>query len=304
MELFFSSRLLFGEGVLNQLHVWGGRFLDLFMIAITSLGDENFYIVFIPLIYWCLDKTLATRIGGAFLVSTIVNDTAKGIFGNPRPVAERLVEGIRELNTEYMPKNSPGFPSGHAQSAVVFWGALAFYAGRRRLYAPALILILLIAYSRLYLAVHFLGDVLGGLIIGIIFLALYIIILAWIEKKYALVNRSLVVAAALVIPYLLFKILPGNDLGKTAGVLSGFIVGIILEREKLDFVSRSGFAAQLVKIVIGFAGVILIKAGLKPLLPTAQSSDFLRYWLMGMWITFLAPYIFERIPLTRRASDS
>ncbi|HSV98226.1 MAG TPA: phosphatase PAP2 family protein [Spirochaetota bacterium] len=300
METFFADQLLFGEEILNRLHIFAGPLLDRLMVAITVMGNEIFYTLLIPLIYWCASKRIAILAGGSLLVGTVVNDALKGVWMNPRPDPAKLIPNIDELNRTHIPKNSPGFPSGHAQSAVAFWGALAWYVGRTPFVAPCVIIILLISYSRLYLGVHFLGDVLGGLAFGCVTLALYIVAVAWMRKKYELVNRYALIAAALIVPYLLFKILPGHEQAKTLGVLSGFLVGIILERGRVDFHPGGTLVKQLIMILAGLAGLFAIKAGLKPLLPGLDSADFLRYWLMGMWVTLVAPWIFVRFGIARQ----
>lgn len=294
MEAFFAHPLLFGEDILNRLHIFAGPVLDHIMVAITVMGNEIFYTLLIPLLYWCASKRVAILAGGSFLVGTMVNDALKDVWMNPRPDPANLVPNINELNERYIPKNSPGFPSGHSQSAVAFWGALAWYVGRTPFVAACVIIILLIAYSRLYLGVHFFGDVLGGLTFGLAGLALYIVAVAWIRKKHELINRYALIAAALIAPYLLFKLLPGHEQAKTLGVLSGFLVGIILERDRVDFSPRAALPGHLLKIAIGLAGLFAVKAGLKPLLPEIASADFLRYWIMGMWVTLAAPWIFVR----------
>lgn len=300
MEAFFGNQLLFGEEILNRLHIFAGPVFDQLMVAITVMGNEIFYTLLIPLIYWCASKRVAILAGGSFLVGTMVNDALKDVWMNPRPDPANLVPNINELNERYIPRNSPGFPSGHAQSAVAFWGALAWYVGRTPFVAACVIIILLIAYSRLFLGVHFLGDVLGGLSFGLVALALYIVAVAWIRKKHELINRYALIAASLIVPYLLFKILPGHEQAKTLGVLSGFLVGIILEKGRVDFNPGGTLVKQLVMILAGLAGLFIIKTGVKPLLPDLASADFLRYWLMGMWVTLVAPWIFVRFGIARQ----
>ena len=66
-----------------------------------------------------------------------------------------------------------GFPSGHAQLAVVTWGALAIFAGTRAAALGAAVIIIGICLSRLYLGVHDIEDVAGGLTLGVLGLLLF-----------------------------------------------------------------------------------------------------------------------------------
>ena len=298
MDAFFANQLLFGEDILNRLHIFAGPVLDYIMLAITVMGNEIFFTLLIPIIYWCASKRLAILAGGSFLIGTVANDAIKEIWKNPRPDPLKLVPNINELNERYIPKNSPGFPSGHTQSAVAFWGALAYYVRKTPFAAACVVIILLIAYSRLYLAVHFFGDVLGGFAFGLIGLSLYIIAVAWIRKRYELLNRYALIAAATLLPYILFLLLPGHELVKALGVLSGFLVGVILEREIVDFHPAAALPMHLAKIAIGLAGVFAIQIGLKALLPGIAASNYLRYWVMGIWVTLAAPWLFVRFGIT------
>jgi membrane-associated phospholipid phosphatase len=64
-----------------------------------------------------------------------------------------------------------GFPSGHASIAIVFWGALALLFQKRWLNILSVTMMVLIPFSRIYLGVHFLADVIGGVVLGALLLA-------------------------------------------------------------------------------------------------------------------------------------
>ena len=77
------------------------------------------------------------------------------------------------------------FPSGHAMASIVFYGLLAIYvsvSARQRYAAPvaigaAVLMVVLVSFSRVYLGLHYLSDVLGGVSEGIAWLALSVF--AW-----------------------------------------------------------------------------------------------------------------------------
>jgi len=303
METFFANGFLFGEETLNQIHLFLGSWFDWTMVGFTTMGNEIFYIMFIPIVFWCYDKVFAARVGGAFLIGVLFNSFFKDLFTNPRPNPELMAPGIRELAIRYIPQDSPGFPSGHTQNAVVFWGAIAWYLKKKQAFLIAGAIIALIAYSRLYLGVHFLGDVLGGFVFGVIVLAAYLFSTAWIEKNYGLLNQAALLVIVLLVPYLLFKFLHVYDADKSLGVLSGFLAGYILEKGRVDFVPRNKLIPTITKLIIGFSGLFLIKSGVKALLPHMAAVDYFRYWLIGIWITFFAPYLFSKLPSLRTQEE-
>ncbi|MBI5793747.1 LssY C-terminal domain-containing protein [Candidatus Uhrbacteria bacterium] len=84
-------------------------------------------------------------------------------------------------------EDSFSFPSGHATVAVVFWGFLAYLVWRTirnrsvrlNMIFLSTVIILLIGFSRLYLGVHYLSDVLGGYLLGMIWLIIGISLCEW-----------------------------------------------------------------------------------------------------------------------------
>ncbi|MEW6526792.1 MAG: phosphatase PAP2 family protein [Spirochaetota bacterium] len=300
--MFFSNQLLFSEQTLNQIHLYAGRWLDFVMVAFTQLGNEMFYILVIPFLFWCVNKRVATIVGIAFLLSAAINDIAKFLFINPRPDAANLAPPIAELNRMYCPVNSPGFPSGHAQSAIVFWGTLAYVLKHRVFTLFSLFLIIAISYSRLYLGVHFLGDVAGGIILGTV---IFLCVIALIPHYDKLWNTGIIPAVALfvIVPFIIAIALTGNEIAKSFGVLSGFAIGFILNKDKSEEMTFTILPA-LCKFIIGIIILLVIKEGLKIVFPSSSVFDFIRYWFMGLWVSYGAPALFMQIPYLSKKSNS
>ncbi|MGB4267741.1 MAG: phosphatase PAP2 family protein [Spirochaetota bacterium] len=299
--MFFTNQLLFSEQTLNQIHLYAGRWLDFVMVAFTQLGNEMFYILVIPFLFWCVNKRVATIVGIAFLLSSAINDIAKFLFVNPRPNAANLAPQIAELNRMYCPVKSPGFPSGHAQSAVVFWGTLAYVLKHRIFTIFSLFLIVAISYSRLYLGVHFLGDVAGGIILGTV---IFLSVIALIPQYDRLWNTRIIPAIIffVIIPFIIAIVLTGNEIAKSLGVLSGFAIGFILNKDKSEEITFS-IVPALVKFVIGITILLVIKEGLKIVFPTSNVFDFIRYWFIGLWVSFGAPALFMQIPYLSKKTE-
>ena len=302
MEQFFNSSFLFGEEILNQAHVFAGGWLDRFMLAVTSLGNETFYLLALPLLYWCWDRKKALYAGAAFLIAISLNDIMKAAFSHPRPDPEKLLPGIRELAARYSP-SSPGFPSGHAQGSIAFWGSLAVTARNRTAWILCAVLILLITYSRIYLGVHFMGDVLFGLLLGAVCLALIIPAANIIGSHYRRYHAAAVIAVLVILPLAAVMFLPGDMLAKDMGTISGFLIGAYIADKKIQFNPRNRIACQAAKIAIGIAGLAAIRFGLKAVLPDLPISGFFRYWLVGAWVSIGAPYVFSRISALRGDTD-
>jgi membrane-associated phospholipid phosphatase len=97
----------------------------------------------------------------------------------------------RPVQYSYYHMDSYSFPSGHATAAVAFYG-IVFYLlirlAKRRLtkfvlLISGLAIILLIGFSRMYLCEHFLSDVVGGYLLGFLWLLLSISVILWKEDR-------------------------------------------------------------------------------------------------------------------------
>ena len=294
MENFFSNQLLFGEGSLNTIHLFLGAWFDMFMVIITWLGNEAFYTLILPILYWCYHKKNTVKIGLVFLLSAALNDMAKEFFHHPRPDPKFLLEGIKNLALRYSPQGY-GFPSGHTQSTISFFGTLFYLTKNTYIRILSIALIILIPYSRMYLGVHYFGDVLGGVVIGVLTLIVFIPALILAEKKSFAFNETLLAVLLLIVPILVYILIPGNAVNKVMGVLSGFLIGVVYAEKRIDFNPKATFSAGILKVIIGLSMVFAIKAGLKAVLPAIPAADFFRYWVMGFCITFGAPLLFSKI---------
>ncbi len=299
METWLKDPFFFGEEILNTLHIFAGTWLDTFMATVTKLGSQMFYVIILPIAYWTGDKKTTLKIGAVFLISAVFNDFFKELYNNPRPDPAGLLDGIKELNRTYIPRNSPGFPSGHTQGAVTFWGSAFAYIKWKPLRVLAVLLILLIPYSRMYLGVHYLGDVIGGFLIGGILLALLIPLNGLAERRWQDIPGMIIIFTMTVLPLLLLFILPGKTLSQPLAVLSSMVCGAYIAHDRIVFSPKSGPAAAAVKVILGLAVIMVLKAGLKPLLPANTVGGYFRYWLIGFWVTFGAPLLFSRFAFLR-----
>ena len=294
MDIFFSNPYLFGEGTLNLLHIYGSTLLDHVMVWTTRMGGQLFFIIAIPVLYWCYDKKLAVRIGSIYLLAAFVNTEVKSLFNNPRPDPAKLSQPIRDLYHAYAPK-SPGFPSGHTQGTVAFWGSASYYIPRRAVWITGAILMILVPYSRMYLGVHYAGDVLGGYVLGMLCLALFIPLVNSVEKNMVVLSRIAAIMVINITPWGLHIVLPEMSLLRITGIAAGLATGIVLGRGTLEFHVKNVLLAHLTKTVIGIGGIVLIYACMKAML-RFNYAPFARYWSIGIWITIGAPFIFSRVP--------
>ena len=136
--------------------------MDVIMRAVTFLGEAGWFWIALGLVLAIIPKTrkIGFTVLGALILSLIFcNITIKPIVARVRPYD--IKEGIELLITK---PHDASFPSGH--SSASFAAAVAMVLYNKKIGIPAVVLASLIAFSRLYLYVHFPTDVLGGIILG------------------------------------------------------------------------------------------------------------------------------------------
>ncbi|MBU3145723.1 phosphatase PAP2 family protein [Clostridium sp. CF012] len=260
-------------------------FLDIFFQIVTMTGEEYFYIIVAAIIFWCVNKKFGYKLGFALLTGTIVNTALKDLVDAARPIG---VSGIRSLRVQTATGQS--FPSGHTQGAATFWFSWIVQIRKRWIYIFGSTAILLVAYSRMYLGVHYPIDVIGGIVIGVVwvFISNYIF-------EYAETTRKKWVLMIIVVPMLIGMIyLKETTYYTISGTVLGFYIGYILESKYVHYDVRNTKAAQLIKLLFGLTILITLKNTLKVILPINMFSDFFRYFVIGLWITVGAPSIFKK----------
>lgn len=140
-------------------------FMDAFMPFITKFCDGGIFYIALTILLLIIPKT--RRLGLAAAFALVINHVAtnmviKNIVCRPRPCHLREVEMLVHIPSSY------SFPSGHTSTSfAVTFALMLLDRGKWRLWLPVGILSCLIAFSRMYLYVHFPTDILGGIVVGL-----------------------------------------------------------------------------------------------------------------------------------------
>jgi membrane-associated phospholipid phosphatase len=291
-----DGMLGWGLDVIGTLQQLSPAF-DLPFTLLTVLGDEVFYLLFLPFVYWCLDRRLGSRLIVLVLLSAYLNVVIKALAGQPRPVD--LAPGIALISDP----TTGGFPSGHTQNSVVLWGCLGAKVRRRWLWIVVGLLLALIPLSRVYLGVHFPTDVLGGYVIGAILLGLALVLVPRITPWLHSLTVTWQLALAVVVP-LLLALLFATEEGITASAtLMGMAMGFALEPKWVGFRPSSLWRERVLGYLAGAAVLGALWLGLRVAfvaMDSPASLRFLRYALVGLWGSLGAPWLLARVGLARR----
>ena len=301
------------------------------MEVFSFFGTEIFFLLLLPALYWCIDAGIGLRVGIILLLSSSVNNAFKIILHGPRPYWYSTdVIG-------YASETSFGVPSGHAQIAFGVWGMMAASIGKWWGWLIAILIIVLIGISRLYLGVHFPHDVILGWLIGALLLWLVLRfwkpVSAWL-KKMSLGQQilvaflgSLVLILFSLIPFLWLRItdwqppLAWAEYAKyavtmsgaftTAGTLFGLLAGLAWINRQGGFRADGPIWKRLLRFVLGVVGILVFYVGLDVLFgliaPDAEAVlpytlRYIRYALVGAWVSAGAPWVFIKVKLAGKSA--
>jgi glycerophosphoryl diester phosphodiesterase/membrane-associated phospholipid phosphatase len=301
----------------------GPGWLTTLLHVITFLGDEEFYLLGFPILYWAVSRRVGLRLGVMLLLTAGINSIGKLVPVSPRPA-------FLDPSLERVPESTFGIPSGHSQNGVAIWGLLA--ASLRRWWAVvgAAVLILAIGWSRIHLGAHFLEDVLIGWTLGAVVLGLYLWleapVRAWLRRQRPVdqVLAGVVASLALIVPGVVLSARlrgwrfdwPGlldveaaigpSSVVTPAATLAGLAIGLVLLRQRGGFESDGPLGQRVLRVLVGLVGVVVFWQGLGALFPGGEDVvalvlRYVRYALVGAWVVGLAPLLFVRLGLARSA---
>lgn len=140
-----------------------------FWLAVTGLGSDFAFIVLLCVYVFFVNPRGARDFGVFFALSLFTNGLVKTVLDLPRPfAADPGVASEAARSTA----GGPGFPSGHAQISTTVWGLTALAVRSRVFWVVAALVVALVSLSRVVLGVHYPSDVLGGVLLGALFVAL------------------------------------------------------------------------------------------------------------------------------------
>jgi len=294
----------------------------------SQLGTENFFFLVLPLLYWSIDSALGLRVGLILVTSNMLNYIGKIAFAGPRPYW--VSSHVRGLWTE----SSFGIPSGHAQHAAAVWGVVAGFYKKAWVWAVCLFLIFMIGFSRLYLGAHFPHDVVLGWLLGLVLLWAFSrywdTAAAWLNGKslqqqilISFIVSLIFVAVGMGVTALRSRYqlptswldnaaLAGGELPTpvdangtftSAGTFFGMAVGLAWSNSRGGFQASGPVWMRALRYVIGLVGVLVLWMGLGAVFPRGDgllvySLRFLRYTLVGWWVTGGGPWVFQHFKLS------
>lgn len=280
--------------------------LDKLMLLVTSFGEETAFLVIALIVFWCVDKKKGYYLMAVGFLGTMTNQMVKLACRMPRPwVLDpefTIVEAAREAAAGY------SFPSGHTQMAVGTFCALGRSANKKWMENLCIVLAILVPFSRMYLGVHTLADVLVGSGMALILVRLLEApTIRGNGRSMKLLIAGMIAVSIVFLLYVELWPFPADmdmhnlESGhKNAYTMLGCLIGVAivyLADQKLNFQVKAVWWAQIIKAVAGLLVVLAVKEGLRSpleLILPVYPARAVRYCLLVIVAGAVWPVTFSR----------
>ena len=273
-----------------------------FLSLLSMFGEQLLMVVIIGFLYWSWDKEFGKFVGLNILVANVWNPLIKNVFLRLRPyfVSDKidLLRLIDSSADKYdVAAQGYSFPSGHSSGAVSVYGSLAAHEKKNRLLLViAILLPLLVGFSRVVVGAHYPTDVLAGWLLGLI------VILLIPRLQARIKNRWLFYGLLLLLCLPGFFYCTSDDYFTSFGMLLGLILAFPFEEKYVRFENTRSPIRCILRVVGGGAVYFGLNAALKLPFPSAllDSGTFaahlirtLRYTAVMFTVIALYPMVFK-----------
>lgn len=287
-----------------------GGIFNSFFVTCSLFGETGVMIVLIAILYWCMDKKLGEYILVSMGAADMVNGYAKIIACVYRPwILDSRIQPVKEAiagATGY------SFPSGHVTTATsAFAGAVLRGNYSKYLNIVLIVCLVLVGFSRNYVGVHSVLDVIFGFLFTLTVLIIFSKLFNKVEEKPNLDIIISIIGIMLAIALIIFATIKSYPLdydaaGKlivdpailtldsfaNAGTATGFFIAWPIERRFIKFVNDGDMETRMIRAICGFIGLVVIMQVILPLLG-GHIQRFIGYVFISLFIMLIYPAIIK-----------
>ena len=272
--------------------------------ALTYFGGVYGFMVLSIIVFWCIDKRCGYFMLSLGFLGTVINQFLKIIFRIPRPWV--LDPSFEPVESAVADAGGFSFPSGHTQNVFATFGGVFAWTKKTWLKILCAVMIVLVAFSRMYLGVHTPLDVGVSVVIGIVLLFVLYPVFRDIDRHPNRFYGFLAVLAVLLAAFLLYSYLwpfpdwmyaeehvvnlieARHNASILTGALAALTIAYTLDLRRTRFDTKAVWWAQILKVVIGLVVTLALIEGTKAVLGRSDIVTGLRYFLgvlfaAGVW---------------------
>lgn len=290
---YFETRFDFEWQIVEFFNSLPSSFLDIVALVITFFGSGVPILGFLIFLHYAGNKEFAKKITFVVTTTIMLNGLLKTLFFAKRPfqfIGKQHVQKLPELNGA----DGTTFPSGHSQLTGSFYLSYFLNTHSRILKILSIFFLITIPITRMYLGVHFFGDVIVGLILGIgtaIFTQLFYDKLGQTGRMYFMMIMCFI---GLIFCIFNMNVVDNKYLFETVGIVLGVTLGTYLEENKYNYTNNVPIKNKILRCVIAIVVALGIKEGLKLILPDHNLFHFIRYFLISFSCLGIIPMFFKK----------
>ena len=295
MNYYFNNRFPLEWHILEFFNSFASNVLTVLFYLLSFLGSGEVLFAIIVILYFGINKDLGKKIAFLSIFSVCLNGIFKTFCNARRPFEFEGHENLRKLDVKKDAATGTSFPSGHSENVGCLYTAILLNTKKTWIRIICIACMILIPISRLYLGVHFPGDVVIGLILGI---ATAILLNLFYNKFHG--TKWFYIfslgAIALFIPSIIlnWNIASAKDLFSGIGLYIGCMVSFLVEEKWLPLYEDVPLWKKIIRIVVVAAVAVGVKSGLKLILPDANIFHLLRYLVMTILAFTVVPLFFSK----------
>ena len=254
--------------------------------VLSFIGGETFSLLLVIALVFCFRKEVGKRCACSVLIASVWFPMIKNVVLRVRPYMahpDRIkVLQVVESDADPMDIVQQGYscPSGHAATAASLFGSAAYEIRKRWMWFIAVIMPLLIGFSRIAVGVHYPTDVLAGWAIGVLAVGFNVLLQKKVKKEW----MRFAIVLAIAIPGLFWC--RSRDYFSALGMLIGAAFAFPYEAKYVQFKDTRNPWAMILRVIGAFA----IYYALNTLLKLPFSKEFLDNGTLGAGLVRTARY--------------